>query len=81
MEQRGRPDFGLLGSVGSTKSEEERVPIYREAAQYIVDEALLLMPLWLVNVGAYNKRITNIPDRFGPFRDHMGIFFPYAAKV
>ena len=77
----GRPDTGLLGRIGGTKSEEERVPMYKDAAQFIVDEALLFMPLWLRNVGAYNKKITNIPDRFGPFRDHMGIFFPYAAKM
>ncbi|MCZ6725561.1 MAG: hypothetical protein O6846_04980, partial [Thaumarchaeota archaeon] len=78
----GRPDFGLLGQIAREPSEAKRANLYQQAASYVVDNALLSIPLYTARTASYNKKVLNWNDvKFGPFWRGNGNYNPYRTKV
>ena len=78
----GRPDFGLLGQIAREPSEAKRANLYQQAASYVVDNALLSIPLYVARTASYNKKVLNWNDvKFGPFWRGNGNYNPYRTKV
>jgi len=70
----GRPDFGLMGSVSTLSNPAERAKIYKVMAQYVVDEALQIVPLYSIRAASMSKRILSPENSFWKGNGNFNVY-------
>ncbi|MFQ6011417.1 MAG: ABC transporter substrate-binding protein, partial [Nitrososphaerales archaeon] len=79
VRQRGPPDFGFLGKISREPDETERAKLYKEAATYVIDEALMVLPTYFTRTAAMRSRVANWDK--GPVWPGNGNYNAYRTTV
>ena len=77
--QRGRPDFGLLGDISREPDEVKRTKLYHQAADYVIEEALAIIPTYFTRTASMSSKVVNWET--GPFWRGNGNYNAYRTKL